>query len=270
MCIRDSWTGVGFRNHEKKQSFNISSIPSLLDFELVGGIRLGPYVSYFKRWESGRMINLFSNVNIGIKNQDLQGSVGGWFFYNAHRQAAISFNTGRGFYAINNFDAYLNQLRVSNYILHDYGAVDHNFEIVNGLYFYTHLGYSNRQSISDFETATIIDSLFTDEVQPLEFEDYQALTTTFRLSYTPRQKYMTEPNRKVVLGSKFPTFSIQYRKGWNNLLESDIDFDYVEFSVSQDVILGFFGNSKYNVRTVSYTHLRAHGDAMLSRMPSSA
>lgn len=242
------WTGVGFRNHEKKQSFYISSIPSLIDFELVGGLRIGPYTSYFKRWESGRMFNVFSNVNVGVKNRDLQGSVGGWFFYNPHRLASVSFNTGRGFYAINSFDAYLNQLRVSNYILHDYGTVDHNFEIVNGLYFYTHLAYSNRQSISNLETATIIDSLFTDTELPLDFDDYRALTTTLRLSYTPRQKYMTEPNRKLVLGSKFPTFSVTYKKGWNGLLKSDIDFDYLEFSISQDLILGFFGNSKYNVR----------------------
>jgi len=56
---------------------------------------------------------------------------------------------------------------------------------------------------------------------------------------------MTEPNKKIVLGSKFPTFNINHKRGWNGLLSSDISFDYVEFSINQDITLVVVGNSKY-------------------------
>ena len=248
--------GIGFRNHEKKQRIYISSIPSLIDFELVGGLRVGPYLSYFKRWENGQILNTSGNFNIGIKNQDLQGNAWAWWYYDAHRQASASISGGRSFYSINSYDAYLNQLKTSNYILHDYFTVDHRIELVNGLYFYAQSSLANRQSIQDYDSETIIDSLFNDNEPALEFEDYQALLSTFSLSYTPRQKYMTEPNRKLVLGSKFPTFKFTYRKGWNGFLGSDVDFDFASFSISQDVILGFFGNSKYNIKMGKYLNTK--------------
>lgn len=251
-----AWDGVGFRNHEKKQSIYVSSIPSLIDFELVGGLRIGPYASYFKRWENGQMLNTSGNFNIGIKNQDPQGSAWAWWYYNPHRQASVSFSGGRSFYSINSYDAYLNQLKTSNYILHDYFAIDHRIELINGLYFYAQSSLANRQSIQNYDAETIIDSLFNDNEPALEFEGYQALLSTFSLSYTPRQKYMTEPNRKLVLGSKFPTFKFTYRKGWKGILGSDIDFDFALFSISQDVILGFFGNSKYNIKMGKYLNTK--------------
>lgn len=54
-----------------------------------------------------------------------------------------------------------------------------------------------------------------------------------------------EPNQKVVLGSKYPTFIISHKKGWNNLLTSDIDFDYLEIGIEQNLLLGTLGNSRY-------------------------
>ena len=67
---------------------------------------------------------------------------------------------------------------------------------------------------------------------------------------------MTEPNRKINLGSKFPTFRINYRKGWNNVFGSDIEFDYTQFTVEQDLILGVFGNSKYNAKIGKYINTK--------------
>ena len=250
------WTGVGFRDHEKKRHIYFSSIPDLLDFELVGGLRIGPYISGFKRWESGRYLWMSSHMNIGFKNKDLQGGFSGNFFYNPHRLSSVDFAIGRSFYSINPFDAYLNQLRTSNYILHDRISVGHRFEIVNGLYLNTNFHYTDRQSLEGYDTETLIDSIFNDDTTPLEFEDYQGFITNFSLSYTPQQKYMTEPDRKVILGSKFPTFRVNYRKGWNKLFGSDIEFDYVQFSIDHDLILGVFGNSKYNVKIGKYINTK--------------
>lgn len=252
-----AWDGIGFRNHEKKQRIYVNSISSLIDFELVGGLRIGPYASYFKRWKNGRILNTSGNFNIGVKNQDLQGSAWAWFYYNPHRQASMSFSGGRSFYSINSYDAYLNQLKTSNYILHDYFSVDHRIELVNGLYFYAQGSLANRQSIQNYDAETVIDSLFKNNEPALQFEGYQALLSTFSLSYTPHQKYMTEPNRKLVLGSKFPTFKLTYRKGWNGIMGSDVDFDFATFSISQDVILGFFGNSKYNIKMGKYLNTKS-------------
>jgi hypothetical protein len=67
---------------------------------------------------------------------------------------------------------------------------------------------------------------------------------------------MSEPNQKVVLGSKFPTFSFTHKKGLNNILTSDIDFDYIDFSVEQNLILGTLGNSRYALTAGKFVNTR--------------
>ena len=58
---------------------------------------------------------------------------------------------------------------------------------------------------------------------------------------------MREPNRKVVLGSKYPTLRFTHRKGWNEIFGSDINFDYIDFGVDHTIQFGTLGNSRYTV-----------------------
>ena len=247
--------GVGFRNMEKKTDIYITSLSNLINFEVIGGFRFGPYFSFFKRWENGKMFRTSQSFNIGVKNTDLQGTIRSWLRYNPHKLADVYFSGGRSFYSVNSFDAYLNQLKISNYILHDHINVGHNFELFNGFYIHTGASLHNRQSLEDYDRTSIINEVI-DEDDPLIFEDYQALITDIKFSYTPFQRYMTEPNQKVILGSKFPTFSILHRKGWNGLLSSDIDFDYFEAAMSQDIILGMLGSTKYAVKAGKFLNTK--------------
>lgn len=240
------WDGVGWRDHMTKQQLYIGSLPSLIDFSVVGGFRLGPYASYFRRFENGKSVWTSGHVSWGLKNNDVTGNFRQRIRYNPFKLADITFGGGRDFQSINNFDAYLNQLRVSNYILSERFHIGHRVELFNGFYTNLDFRFNNRKSIGDIDSETFLTNL-VGESQIIDFEDYQATILTTSISYTPFQKYMTEPNRKVILGSAFPTFRLLYRKGLKGTLGSDIDFDYVEFSVEQDLILNQFGNSKYKV-----------------------
>ncbi len=241
------WDGVGFRNYTKKQELYIGSIPAFLNFEVIGGWRLGPYVSWFRRWENGKILRTSISPNIGLRNKDIQGDFDAWFQYNPHKLASMSLELQRDFASINPYDAFLNQLSVSNYILHDAAEFRHRFEIVNGLFLYTGFSISDRQSIANLDSYTFLNDLIENQPDPIDFNPYQAFISHINLSYTPGQKFMTEPNRKIVLGSKWPTFSIEHKKGWKGILSSDIDFDYLEFGIQQDVTFGAFGNSKYTL-----------------------
>lgn len=241
------YDGVGWRNTEKKRDLYFGSLLSTIEFEVIGGWRLGPHTSLFKRWESGRVLFTYGSVNIGLKNEDLQWRNSTFFRYNPYRLGDVRVFFGRSFYSVNSFDAYINQLRISNYILHDNAGLWHRIELFNGLYVSAEANYSQRQSVEDYDRTTVINRVI-DENEPLSFEDYEALITETRLSYTPMQKYMREPNRKIVLGSKFPTFSVGHKKGWEGPLGSDINFDFLDFAINQDIILGIFGNSKYKAQ----------------------
>jgi len=239
-----AWDGVGFRNHRKKSSLWIGPLPSLIDFKVVGGFRIGPYVEYFRRFDNGKMIKTTARATIGLQNKDIQGEYSWWMRYNPHKIADFRFKISRDFESLNFNDALVNQLRSSNYFLNDLFEVQHRFEILNGLYLRTNARYNNRSSANRFNTSTFINDIVTD-IPSEEFDPFVALITTTEINFTPQQRFITEPTRKVVLGSKYPTFGLKHEKGWNNLLKSEIDFDLLEFQIEQDLTLGVFGTSKY-------------------------
>ena len=247
--------GLGFRNQEKKRNLFFPSLVSLIGFEVVGGFRLGPYMSYWREFQNGRQVWTNSNFSIGLKNADWQGGLNFWTRYNPKKLGDFSFRVGRNFHSINSFDAYLNQLKISNYILHEYIYLFHRMELVNGLYAGVELNFSNRKSIDGYDATSIINEVL-DETEAIKFEGYQALISTVKFSYTPGQRFMTEPNRKVVLGSKWPTVSVSHKKGWNGVLTSDIDFDYLEFMIEQNLLLGTLGNSRYTFQAGKFMNTR--------------
>lgn len=251
-----AWDGVGFRNNEKKSHLYLGSLASLINFSVVGGWRLGPYASYNRRYESGKMINLSGSLNYGALNNDLQGNFSAWHRYNAFSLGEISVSGGRSFESINAFDAYLNQLRPSNYILLDAGRVRHSIELTNGLFLWNELEYSSRKPITGYNTSSFLNDIVEDDDEPLQFEGYEALITTTALIYTPGLKYMREPDRKIRLGSKWPTFKLTHRKGWKGPFSSDIDFDYLEASIAQELRLGVIGNSNYELKTGKFVNTK--------------
>jgi len=64
-----------------------------------------------------------------------------------------------------------------------------------------------------------------------QFSRHQAFLTGINLQYQPGQRYVEFPDRRISLGSKFPTFALSYQKGWEGILGSDVNFDKWQFSV---------------------------------------
>jgi len=249
------YLGVGKRNHRKKQSIFVGPVASFLSFDIVSGFRIGPFLSYFRRFENGKMFRVFGNTQYSLNNKDANGSLSSFFRYNPHKLADVNIGLGRQFQSINPYDAFLNQLNAANYILHYYYHLDHKFEIINGLYLTVGGTLHDRQSLSGYPMQDVLfDDLNSDD--PIEFNPYKAFISETKLSFTPRQRFMTEPNRKIVLGSKFPTFSLLYRKGWDGILSSSIDFDYFEAEIKQKMILGFLGNMNYTITAGQFVNTK--------------
>ncbi|TXF91743.1 carboxypeptidase-like regulatory domain-containing protein [Neolewinella aurantiaca] len=242
------WDGVGFRNNEKKSHLYVGSIPELIGYSVVGGWEINPYVSYNRRYENGKVLSTSGSLGYGFLNQNLTGDFSIWHRYDAFNLGEVALSGGRSFESINQNDAYLNQLKASNYILKDAFRVGHGIEVVNGMIFSVNAEISARRPITGFKTSNLFGGIIDDDEEPLDFEAYEAFITTTSLSYTPGLKYMREPDRKIRLGSKWPTFTLLHRKGWQGPLSSDINFDYLQASVSQNLRFGVLGNSNYELK----------------------
>ncbi len=246
------WEGVGFMNFKKKQQVYINSVIDFLDYSLVDGLRLGPGASYNRRYENERYLRLSGFANVSLRTGRVNGSLSMTWLSNPIKNAWTDIHVSRGFVSINPTDAYLSQLLLVNYIQSESLYFNHYRELVNGLYTGANISWRNRQPLGDNASPDeFLEDLIDDE-SVYDFQGHQAVITQFSLAFTPKQHFMSEPNKKVVLGSKFPTFYTDYTHGWNGLFSSDVDYDLIEFGVKQSLPLGTLGYSKYNVKAGTF------------------
>ena len=77
------------------------------------------------------------------------------------------------------------------------------------------------------------------------FPRHQAVLSTIDLQFQPGQRFIEFPNRKVSIGSNYPTLSLSYTKGWDGVLGSDVNFDKWQFSVWDNHNLKLLGLIRY-------------------------
>jgi hypothetical protein len=242
------WDGIEFSNRKKKQYIYISSLAGLLDPFEIGGLRVGPDFTYFKKWKNEKYIAFSPGIDIGLRNGDIKYDFGLRGRYDPMHQGYAGFWTGKLFNTIVENDALSNLFLRSNWIEENRFTFFTSRELLNGLYAHFNMDYVHRYPIDEYKFNPELDDWFDGQNNPLEFESYKTSILRFTLFYTPFQKYMTEPNRKVVLGSKWPTFSVHFERGVPGLFGSDIDYTYISAGLRHSFKLGTLGTSNYTVR----------------------
>jgi hypothetical protein len=90
-----------------------------------------------------------------------------------------------------------------------------------------------------------------------QFPRHQALLTSIDLQYQPGQHYIEFPHNKVSLGSKYPTMSLSYQKGWKDVFGSDVDFDKWQFSVWDQANFKLKGLLRYRLSIGGFLNTRS-------------
>lgn len=242
------WFGVDHRNRVKQTQWSINSVAGTARPFYPTGPRVSPGFSYYKKWKNQKYIDMYNDVSYGLVDKTVFTQ--NWFRYryNPFRYADVNVSFRNDVDVIRNYDAISQIFNPNNFIGVTSLNAGHNFEVINGLFFSTDFNFTERRSLVGttflgFLDSTEIGTDFTD------FETYQAFIGNFTLSYTPKQKYMREPYRKVILGSKWPTVYAHYEKGFKNILGSDVDHDYILFGLYQSFQIKTFGTTNYHVKT---------------------
>ncbi|MEO6228624.1 MAG: DUF5686 and carboxypeptidase regulatory-like domain-containing protein [Ferruginibacter sp.] len=274
--------GVDNHNWRKERVMVFATIPDLYQPLQLGGGRFGVNFYLFKTYKNKKNISLSTRMSYGIRNKDVQGSIGFAKLYNPFSRGYYFINVGREFSQIFEGDAWINQLKRSNIYLKQGVEFGHNVELMNGLVLTNKFEFTRRLSVADYKTNDKLDSSFIgrglSNNQAIRFDSYDAFYNTIGLQYTPFQKYIREPKEKIILGSKWPTFGVSWRKGIPKIMGSKIDFDYLEFGLTQKLKLGLAGESRYtfisgtflsktDLRLVDYKYMR-RGDPLLFLNPT--
>jgi hypothetical protein len=277
------YQGQTLHDHEKERTWVLPTVFTLYQPFQFGGTRISPTAFYSRIFPSRKNISVFLNLSYGLRNHDVNGSFNVSRMYNPFNRGFYSISGGRQFQYIYSGDAWINMLKRSNIYLNNAIGIGHGLELFNGLFLYSDIDIAFRRSVSNYKTNSQVDSLFGDILEDnraIAFEPYNAVYGKIRLQYTPGQRYIREPKEKIILGSRWPTFYTLWRKGIPGLLNSKVNFDYLEFGIEQRLRLGTAGMSSYTIKTGNFLNqkdlrlvdykFQRRGDPLLFMNPNEA
>jgi hypothetical protein len=240
------YLGMGHINRTKKITWHFDPVLGLIDPLAIGGWRIRYGAGFYKRFENRKQLWVNSNVGYGFKNQDVIGFTTVNYFYNPLKVSNLQVSVGSGFNVINGAATIRDIALRSNFYRNQYINLTHRTELLNGLYLNTQAYYEIRRDLSDFKFGELGDRVFSNNT-PQAFPTSHVYRTLIGIEYTPRQLYLREPNEKVILGSKYPTFSANIERAWPVSGKNTNVYAKVSASIRQTFNVGILGTSEYRI-----------------------
>ena len=245
-ALKVLWWGVDHRNRSKRIQWTIGSLATTIRPVYIAGPRISPNFDLFKKWKDERTLDSYTQISMGFLNKDIKGDTWWKYKFDPFHQGKIRMSLNHDFDVIRGYDAITQIYKRENFIEATSLNSSIQYELFNGFYIDIGGEFTERRSLEGYEFIQFIDEVLPNN-QPSDFETYQAFIGDISLRYTPRQKYMREPYRKIILGSAWPSFSIYYERGIPEIFGSDIDHEYIQMSIDQTFKIGTIGTSSYRV-----------------------
>lgn len=102
----------------------------------------------------------------------------------------------------------------------------------------------NRDKIEGYT----VNSPVNEELLDTSFPEHKALTGSIGLTVRPWIKYTIRNDFQMEVPNSSPIISLYYRKGFNDLLSSDVAFDQIEVGFKHGFKIGVRGNADFNLR----------------------
>ena len=259
--------GYSYEARYKKKNFDFSPLIENARFNTVQGIVIGSDIEIRKEYESKKQFIKTLSGSYGFSDKKGNASLKLLYQFNQKHFSHVFIEGGRQtvqFSEKKPISPLVNTIYTlfaeSNYMKlyqKDFLKLAYNSELANGVYLRSFLEYADRTPLvntSDFvlfpaaknyRVYSSNDPLNPSQDSLSSFARNQSLElrATLRLRY--RQKYVTRPDEKWVYGSKYPSLYLEYRKGINSLLGSDVNYDLVKVSVNDRMNFKLLGKASY-------------------------
>ncbi|MBD1398616.1 carboxypeptidase-like regulatory domain-containing protein [Pontibacter sp. JH31] len=262
--------GYTYSNTYERRSYNFDPLlslrggPSLLQYNTVEGVVANVGIQFRQDFEDRRRYEIEPTIRYGFANEKLNAKLRLSYTYNPIKRSTATVEGGRFVDQINSTEPiapFANTIYTlfmeRNYLKlyqRDYARVTYRSELLNGVAILTSLDYAHRmplQNATDYAFRESDSGGFTSnvpanaELVDASFEPHQALTAAFTVSFRPGMNYISRPDRKINIGSRWPTFSLGYRGGIK-ALGGDVKYTTMAFRISDDFSLGLLGSSEYS------------------------
>lgn len=258
-------SGYTVNNRYDKKSLSFDPVLKAIIYNTVEGFAVKYGVTYTKNLEDRKYYSFRPEARYGFSNRIFTANLSANYYYDPVKRATISISGGSAIYDLNNLgtmallgnsiNSLLFETNFSKFYKKEFVNIGATRELANGLQASLVADYSrnsNLQNTTSFKIRELKDKEFTsnnpfspDTETPL-FDNYNSLSISASLSYTIGQKYITRPDGKFYQDTKYPTITVNYRKGINNLLNSEVDYDLATIGLQQNRIsAGMWGYASF-------------------------
>lgn len=257
-------TGKFFSQRKTKTSLNIEPLINTINFNTVEGGVINLMPQWRKQMEGRKSLSITPELRYGFANKHFNPSISVNYTFGKKYIQSFSFSGGKKVFQYNNaapisefINSYYTLMSKKNYLKlyeADFFRLNYNAGIGNGLNFSGSMQFQNRRSLEN-----LADIAFWKDIpnrsfspnHPAEFgtppmQNHQAFLVSAGISWLPGAKYVEYPDRKVNIGSGYPTFTLTVTKAFAGILGADANYTKWRLNISDDVDLKLAGEIKYS------------------------
>jgi len=253
-------------NTFEKRSTSVLPLSQIFQYNTVEGAVLNAQAIFNQRTEDRRFFRLTPTLRYGFSSEQLNPNLEATWQLHPTKLKQLAFTAGR---TIENFDRnsqltpaintlytlYANRNYAKLY-RRDGAEFSYLTEPVDGMNLRASVAYFDRH-----ELANTTDRLFVDvrgrgftanrpisaELPDTRFGRSRLFNLGLSVDYKPGQTYISRPDGKINLGSKWPTFNLQGRLAVPEVLGSEVRYLLLQVGVRDNMTLGLLGTSSYRV-----------------------
>lgn len=207
--------------------------PLLVSYSHRNGISYSQEFKYNKLFHDGRLLHIVPQIGYNFTKKELYAKMDAEYVYNPEKHGSIMINVGNGNRIYSSI--VLDQLKQTpdsifsfdglelDYFKDVYLNLSHNIEILNGLTVWTGIAMHWRYAVNG-----------TPEVAERVRLRYNSFAPRLRVEWTPGMYYYMNGHRKINIGSRYPTFLIDYERGIK-VMKNFGEYERFEFSAEQKI-----------------------------------
>jgi Family of unknown function (DUF5686)/CarboxypepD_reg-like domain len=259
--------GQTFSNEKKRENINVAPLTRAVSFNTVEGWVFYPQVTYSKRLDSinpRKSFFISTDLRYGFTNKHFNSYISASYNFGKKYLSTITVAGGKKVFQFNNNNPIspsgnrtATLLFERNYMkLYEAWAGHINFSkgLGEGVTVYAGFNYQNRLPLENTAHHIIRNYKnrqytpnYPTELANTNIQQHQAGIFSAGINWRPGARYIEFPDRKINIGSKYPTFSLLAVRAVSGLLGSDVDYGKWRFGVSDDTNLKLLGSFRYIV-----------------------
>ncbi|HLK31122.1 MAG TPA: DUF5686 family protein, partial [Puia sp.] len=264
-------TGQTINREKSHSSFTFPSLISTFSYNTVEGLTLNWRGNFFKRLDSSntfsrRSITATPVLRYGFSNHHFNAYAVANYNYGKKYLSSINIAGGKRVFQFNNanpisplYNTFSTLIWESNYMkLYEawFGRLNFSKGIGEGVRVSAGLQFQDRMPLDnttdykwkDWSTRSFTPN-YPSELLSQNIPHHQAFIANAEVRWQPGSRYIEFPDRKVMVGSRYPTFALRYVQGIQNIFGSDVDYSKWKFSINQNLNLKLAGAIDYNIST---------------------